>query len=105
MTTLVVLFNLKPGVSPADYEAWATSTDMPIVRGLPSIGGFSVYRSNGLLGSEDKPPYAYTEIIQVKDMDQFGKDVATEAMQKIAAAFQGFADNPTFILSQSIEGA
>ncbi len=105
MTIVVVLFNLKAGVSVADYEAWATSTDLPIVRALKSIGGFDVYRSNGLLGSTDKPPYAYTEIIQVKDMEQFGKDVATETMQKVAAAFQTFADNPTFILSQSIESA
>jgi hypothetical protein len=105
MTTLVVLFNLKNGVSAADYESWAKSTDLPIVRALPSITAFDTYRSNAILGSDEKPPYAYVEIIQVRDMDQFGADIAAENMQKVAAAFQGFADNPTFILSTSIESA
>jgi hypothetical protein len=105
MTTLVVLFNLKSGVSAAEYEAWAKSVDLPIVRGLPSISSFDTYRSNAILGSDEKPPYAYVEIIQVKDMTQFGTDIAAENMQKIAATFQAFADNPTFILSTSIESA
>jgi hypothetical protein len=105
MTTLVVLFNLKAGVSAADYEEWAKSTDLPIVRGLKSIGGFDVYRSASLFGSDDAPPFAYTEIIHVNDMDQFGQDVSAENMQKVAAAFQTFADNPTFIVSHSIESA
>jgi REDY-like protein HapK len=103
MTTLVVLFNLKSGVTAGDYEAWAKSTDLPIVRGLKSIDGFTVYRSAALLGSDAPPPYAYSEIIHVNDMDQFGTDVGAENMQKVAAEFQTFADNPLFILSHSIE--
>ncbi len=105
MITVIVLYNLKPGVTPADYEVWAKTTDLPIVRGLKSISGFDVYRCDGLLGSADKPPYQYTEIIHVADMDQFGQDISTSTMQKVAAEFQGFADNPSFILSHSIESA
>lgn len=31
MPTIVVLFNLKPGASVADYENWARAKDLPVV--------------------------------------------------------------------------
>ena len=56
MATIIVLFNLKPGVDPERYEAWARSTDLPIVRGLPAVQGFDVQRATGMLsGSPDVP--------------------------------------------------
>lgn len=104
MTTIIVLFNLKAGVSREDYEAWAKNTDLATVRKLESIDAFNVYRANGVLGSEDKSPYEYIEIIQVADMEKFGAEVATDTMTKVAGEFQAVADNPTFILTESIEG-
>lgn len=103
MTNLVVLFNLKDGVDPSEYEAWARSTDLPIVRGLDSIESFSVYRTSGLLGSDDKPPYQYVEVIDIGDMARFGEEVASDTMQRVAAEFQERADNPLFISADSIE--
>jgi len=100
MTRIIALFNLKPGVSAADYEAWAHSTDMPMVRGLASVDRFDVMRSTGIMGSDDKPPYAYVEMIDVPDMAQFGEEVATEAAQKVIGQFGNFADNPLFILTE-----
>ena len=40
MAKIVVLFNLKAGVSVADYEKFARETDLPIVNRLPSINRF-----------------------------------------------------------------
>jgi hypothetical protein len=99
---MIVLFNLKPGVSVADYESWAKTRDIPVVRALPSIDDFQVYRSIGLLGSEAAAPYAYIEIIDVADMDGFGKDVGTEAMQANVAEFNGFADAPAIIMTEAL---
>jgi hypothetical protein len=90
MTTIVVLFNLKSDASKADYQAWAKSTDIPTAGGLPSVDSFEVLKSEGLLMSEDATPYQYIEILKVNDMDQFGQDVGTETMQKVAAEFQSF---------------
>lgn len=104
MTTIIVLFNLKPGVSRDDYEAWALGTDIPNVRGLKSVSEFSVLRASGLLGSEDKSPFEYFEIIRVDDMALFGEEVGTEKMTKVAAEFQAVADAPQFIMTESIEG-
>lgn len=101
-TRILALFNLKSGVSVEDYENWAKTVDLPTVNGLGSIEKFEVFKSTGLLGSEDKPPYAYFETIDVADMDAFGADVATEAMQKIAGEFQAMTEDLVFIMSDRL---
>lgn len=98
MTTIVVLFNLKAGVSVADYEKFARETDLPIVNKLPSIERFEVLKAQGLLGG-GASPYQYVEILRVRDLGQLGKDVATETMQKVTSAFRALADNPQFIVT------
>lgn len=100
-TRIIALFNLKPGIDRAAYEEWARSTDLPIVNGLASIKEFAVFRSVVTMGSEVPPPYQYIEIIDVADMDQFGRDIGTETMQKVAAQFQDMAD-VTFILTDKL---
>lgn len=99
---IVCLFNLKPGVDPAEYEAWARGSDIPGVRALGSVRGFTVHRATGLFGSDAAPPYAYVEVIDVHAMDGFVADVTTPAFQAMAAPFQQFADNPLFILTEDL---
>ncbi len=101
MTRLIVLFNLKPGVDASGYEAWAKRVDLPTVKGLKSIQGFELFKSVALLGSTDAPPYQYVEIIDVRDMDAFGQDIATDTMRRVAAEFGAFAD-AAFILTEQL---
>lgn len=101
MATLIVLFNLKKGASVAAYEEWARTTDLPIVRALPSIGGFDAFRVAGLL-SGGAAPYQYVEVIHVKDMGRFREDVSSETMQRVAAQFREFADDPKFMLAEAL---
>ena len=49
MTTLVVLFNLKPEASASEYEHWAKTTDLPIVRELTSVDSFDAFKTPGVL--------------------------------------------------------
>ena len=102
---IIVLFNLRPGVDPAAYEAWARATDIPVVRALPSIAGFEVAAVTGLMGSGGRAPYAYVEVIDVADMAQFGSDVAGAEMTRIAAEFRGFADEPLFLTTRDVAEA
>ncbi len=99
---IIVLFNLRPGVDPAAYEAWAASSDAPTVRGLPSVSGFRVHALTGLLMGAGTPPFQYVEVLDVSDMDQLGRDIGTPAMQAISAQFQAFADNPIFLTTREI---
>ena len=100
---IVVLFNLKEGVSPKEYEDWARQRDIPTVTGLQSVEFFSVHRATGLLGEDAaRPPYDYIEIIDIATMDGFLADISTDAFQAAAAPFQQYADNPQFILTTDL---
>ena len=99
---IVVLFNLKPGVDPAAYEAWARGTDIPGVNALSSVDRLSVHRATGLFGSDAPSPYQYVEVIDIAALDPFVAEISTEAFQKVAAAFGDFAENPQFIMTEDL---
>ena len=100
---IIVVFNLKQGVSVDDYEAWAKTRDIPGVNALGSVDGFTVHKATGVFGDESaKPRYDYFEIIDVNDMDGFVADISTEAFQAAAAPFQEYADDPQFILTRDL---
>jgi hypothetical protein len=101
MTTVVVLFNLRPGVSVADYEQFARETDLPEVTRLPSVAGFEVLKCQGLMGG-GASPYQYIEILRVTSLEQLGTDVQSPVMQKVVSTFATLADNPQFIVTQSL---
>lgn len=102
MKNIVVLFNLKTGADANAYEAWATTTDLPIVNGLSSINRFEVFKTTGLLGGDQPAPYQYVEWLAINDFDEFGAQVSTDTMKKVASEFQDFADSPLFITLENI---
>jgi hypothetical protein len=101
MTTIVVLFNLKAGVNAEEYEAFARSTDLPHVNGLPSVSSFRVLRSTGLLGGAPAP-YQYVELIEIDSLEEFRGEVKSEVMQGVAREFRTYADAPLFIVTRSL---
>lgn len=92
MTTLIVLVNLKEGVSPEDYERWVRTSYAPVAGGLPSISDWRNHRVGGLLGSDATPPYRYVVTLEVEDMEKLGRDVAGEEMQRLLVELGHFAD-------------
>ena len=103
MTTVIVLFNLLPDADKEAYENWARESDIPAVRRLGSVSGFDVLRMQNMLSGETETPYQYAELIQIESMDGFFNDVKTDAIQEAAKQFRTFADNPQFIVCESIE--
>ena len=99
---IIVLFNLKPGVSTSDYEAWARTRDIPGVNALSSVSSFTVHKATGLFGSDAASPYQYVEIIDITGMEPFVADISTPEFQAMAAPFQDYADNPQFILTEDL---
>lgn len=99
---ILVLFNLKDGVSVEEYENWSKTVDIPTVNGLGSIEKFEVFKTTGLLFSDDKPPYEYFETIDILDMDKFGEDAGSDTMQKVAAEFQGLTSDLVFITTEQL---
>ena len=100
---IIALLNLKPGVTAADYEAWARSRDIPTVRSMPSVDDFTVLRTTGLLGGAGATPYAYVGIIEVADMEGFHTDIATEAMSAVTEEMKQWVDgDPVFIMTEEV---
>ena len=101
MATIMVLFNLRPGVAPAVYEQWARTTELPIVNALSSVQSFDVLKTTGLLGGGDSP-YQYIELLRFNSIEALFKDIGSETMQRVSTEFKAFADNPLFITTEAL---
>lgn len=103
MQKILVLFNLRDGVDPETYEAWARDVDLPTARSLGAVTSFNVYRSGGHMRTGEPGPYQYVEWLEITSPEALGADAQTEAMQAVIKAFGEYADNPEFILMNDIE--
>ncbi len=92
MPTMIVLVNLKEGVSPEDYERWVVDSYAPAASGLPSVEDWRNHRVGGLLGSDADPPYRYVVTLEVRDLEQLGRDMAGEKMQRLISELHGLAE-------------
>ena len=92
MPTMIVLVDLKEGVSPEDYERWVLESYAPAVRKLPSVSDSRNSKVSGLLGSDAAPPHQYLVTLDVGDMEQLGRDMAGEETQRLLAELHGFAE-------------
>ena len=93
MTTMIVLIELKEGVSQEDYERWTLESYAPAARSLPSVQEWRNYRVDGVLGSEDTvPPYRYVVTVEIDDLEQLGRDMSSEEMQRLLSELHRFAE-------------
>jgi hypothetical protein len=92
MLAMIVLINLKDGVSPEDYERWVLESYAPAVKSLPSVEDWRDYRASGLLGSDAAPPYRYVVTLEVGDVEQLGRDMQGEEMQRLFSELHELAE-------------
>jgi hypothetical protein len=92
MPAMIVLINLKDGVSPEDYERWVLESYAPAVKSLPSVEDWRDYRASGLLGSDVAPPYRYVVTLEVGDVEQLGRDMQGEEMQRLFSELHELAE-------------
>ncbi len=92
MTTMIVLVNLKEGVSPEDYERWILESYAPAVRELASVEDWRDYRVSGLLGSDAAPPYRYVVTLELNDPGELGRDMQREDMQRLLSELHELAE-------------
>jgi len=94
VSTVLYLFNLQPGVTPADYEHWAEAIDLPRLRHLPSVRDYRILRA-------DPSPLAtsprYVEILDLTSPVQFRRDMTAPPLAAVAATFAHFAEAPTVL--------
>ena len=92
MTAMIVLVNLREGVSPEEYERWVLESYAPAARELPSVGEWRDYRASGLLGSDATPPYQYVVTLEATNLEQLGRDMRGEEMQRLFSELDELAE-------------
>ena len=92
MPTMIVLVNLKEGVSLEEYERWIIESYAPAAKALPSVEDWRDYRSSGLLGTLARPPYQYVVTLEIKDPEQLRRDMASEKMKRFFSELHELAE-------------
>jgi REDY-like protein HapK len=92
VATMIVLINLKEGVSPEDYERWILDSYAPAARNLSSVEDWRDYRVSGLLGSDAAPPYRYVVTLEVGDPGHLRQDMQGEEMQRLLSELHELAE-------------
>ena len=92
MPTMIVLVNLKEGVSPEDYERWVLESYAPAVAELPSVSDWRNHRVGGLLGSDERTPYGYVVTLEVADPARLGEDMGGDRMRALLSELHGYAE-------------
>ena len=78
-----VITTLKPGVKPEDYERWLREYDYRVAATLPSIVSYRTHRIEGPITGAEQAGWHYIERIEVRDKDQYAKDLASPAGQEL----------------------
>ncbi|HEX6709503.1 MAG TPA: hypothetical protein VF068_04165 [Rubrobacter sp.] len=89
---MIVLVNLKEEVAPAEYERWLEERYVPAVLDLPSVDEWRGYRVSGLPESGGDPPYQYVVLVEINDLEQLGRDIDGERMQRFLEELGRYAD-------------
>jgi REDY-like protein HapK len=94
MIVRYVINTLKPGVEPTAYERWLREYDYRVAKTLPSIISYKTFRIEGPI--DNAPPGAgwrYIECIEIRDMEQYQKDIASPAGQElIRQLYENYCD-------------
>lgn len=102
--TLFLLYTLKEGVTPAQFEEWVRTTDQPAMRSLARVQSFRTYRAERLLMGEGAPGVAYIEAFAIPDLDGFtAEDMGGETVQTVMGEFMGLVEAPQFIIVSEVK--
>jgi hypothetical protein len=80
---IVLLYRLRDGVDPEEYECWLREVERPLVARLDGIAAYSVTRLHGS-PEETQLPYDYLEVLEVESPDAYRASVGADPQ---AAAF------------------
>ncbi len=83
MPVRYVITTLKRGVDPAAYERWLREYDYPTAKTFPSIVSYRTHRIEGPINGAENAGWSYIERIEVRDVEQYQKDLASPAGQEL----------------------
>jgi REDY-like protein HapK len=86
--TMIVLVNLKEDVIPDEYERWLEERYVPAILELDSVDEWNGYR----VGGGGEPPYDYVVSVAINDLEQLGRDMESEWVQRLLGELGRYAD-------------
>ena len=92
MPTMIVLVNLKENVLPQEYERWLEERYVPAILDLASVDEWHGYRVGGLPETGGEPPYQYVVSVGINDLEQLGRDMESEQVQRLLGELGQYAD-------------
>jgi hypothetical protein len=89
MPVRYVITTPRPETKPEDYERWLREYDYPVARTLPSIASYRTHRIEGPITGAEGAGWHYLERIEVRDVEQYQKDLASPAGQELFRQLYG----------------
>jgi len=89
MPVRYVITTLKPGVKREDYERWLREYDYVVAKTLPSIVSYRTHRIEGPINGAEHVGWSYIERIEVRDAEQYQRDLASPAGQELMRQLYG----------------
>jgi len=83
MPVRYVITTLKAGVKREEYERWLREYDYRVAKTFPSIISYRAHRIEGPINGAEQAGWHYIERIEVRDKDQYAKDLASPAGQEL----------------------
>jgi hypothetical protein len=90
--TMIVLVNLKEAVAPEEYERWLEERYVPAILELASVDEWRGYRGGSLPETSGDPPYQYVVSVGINDLEQLGRDMESEKVQRLLGELGHYAD-------------
>jgi hypothetical protein len=90
--TMIVLVNLREDVTPQEYERWLEERYVPAILDLASVEEWYGYRVGGLPEAGGEPPYEYVVSVGINDLEQLGKDMESEQVQRLLGELGQYAE-------------
>ena len=101
-----VITTLKRGVDPAAYEKWLREYDYRVAKTLPGIASYTTHRIEGPITGAESAGWNYIERIEIRDMEQYQRDLASPAGQELLRQlYENYLERPknVFFTTEPIE--
>jgi len=100
---ILILYKLKPGITPKDFEHWLRTRSAPTLRKIRRLKDFTVYRIEKRVMDSGEPSIGYAELFDIPDIEGFVReDIPGPVLRKDMEEFLGFAEKPEYLLATSL---
>jgi hypothetical protein len=100
---VLILYKLKPDVTREDFEEWLRINNSAALHGIKRLKDFAVYRVEKRVMPPGDHSVDYFDLYDIPDIAGFvSEDIPSTAVRKDMEEFQGFAQNPEYLLATQV---